>query len=77
MGGKSQQETTIDTDRRAVDEGFASVAEASKFLSLSRATLYKLMDCGELAYAKFGRSRRLPWAALKEYAAKAMIPNTR
>jgi excisionase family DNA binding protein len=57
---------------RAVSEGFASLREAAEYLSLCRATLYKLMDGGELAYARFGRSRRVPWAALKEYAAKAM-----
>lgn len=73
MTGKHREETAMDTDLRAVNEGFVSVSEASRFLSLSRATLYKLMDSGELTFAKFGKSRRLPWAALKEFAAKSMV----
>ena len=61
---------------RAVSEGFASLREAAEYLCLCRATLYKLMDGGELAYARFGRSRRVPWAALKEFAAKSLTPAT-
>jgi excisionase family DNA binding protein len=63
----------VSPELRAVAEGFASLVEAGKYLSLSRATLYKLMDAGELAYARFGRSRRVPWASLKAYAAKSMV----
>jgi excisionase family DNA binding protein len=70
-----QQETQaglVSPELRTVAEGFASLTEAGKFLSLSRATLYKLMDGRQLAYARFGRSRRIPWAALKDYAMKSM-----
>jgi excisionase family DNA binding protein len=56
-----------------VDEGFASIDEGCKYLRLCRATVYGLMESGALAYAKFGRSRRIPWRALKEYAAHAMV----
>jgi excisionase family DNA binding protein len=69
-----QAETQLESaELRAVAEGFASLTEAGEYLCLSRATLYKIMDAGELAYARFGRSRRVPWAALKEYAAKAIV----
>ncbi len=54
-------------------EGFADVAEAADFPSLARSSLYKLMDNGELPYAKFGKSRRIPWRALREYAARCMV----
>jgi excisionase family DNA binding protein len=57
----------------AVAEGFASLTEAGNYLSLSRATLYKLMDGNELAYARFGRARRIPWTSLKAFAAKALV----
>ena len=56
-----------------VDEGFARVGEACEFLGLSRATLYLLMDSGELKYAKFGKSRRLPWRGLREFAERSMV----
>jgi excisionase family DNA binding protein len=55
-----------------VAEGTETVAAASRFLSLSRATIYKLMENGELAFCKFGRARRIPRRALLEYAAKCL-----
>jgi hypothetical protein len=56
--------------------GFARLAEAQHFLGISRAMLYLLMDAGDLAYAKFGKCRRIPWQALRDYAASRMVqPN--
>jgi excisionase family DNA binding protein len=52
-----------------VADGLVSVDEAMAFLSVSRSTLYELMDKGMLAYAKIGRSRRVPRRALVELAA--------
>ncbi len=56
-----------------VADGFATVREGEKYLGVSRATLYKLMESGEVKYAKFGKSRRLPWAALREYARRCLV----
>jgi excisionase family DNA binding protein len=56
-----------------VADGFLSVAAAAAFLGVSRAKLYQLMDAGELSYAKFGKSRRIPKRGLHEYAAKCLI----
>jgi excisionase family DNA binding protein len=53
----------------AVADGMASVRQAAEFLSVSRTTLYAFMDSEGLAYAKFGRGRRLPWKALRAFAA--------
>jgi excisionase family DNA binding protein len=53
-------------------DGFADVHEAAAFLSMSRASIYKLMECGDLLYAKFGKSRRIPWRALREYAERCL-----
>jgi excisionase family DNA binding protein len=53
--------------------GLASVKEAEKFLALSRATIYSLMDKGELRYVKIGKSRRIPWAAIDELVQKNTI----
>ena len=55
-----------------VADGFADVHQAAAFLSLSRASIYKLMECGDLLYAKFGKSRRIPWRALREYAERCL-----
>jgi excisionase family DNA binding protein len=53
--------------------GYARVADACQFLAISRATLYRLMDEGELAFAKFGYIRRIPWAALHEYGKRCTV----
>jgi excisionase family DNA binding protein len=47
-----------------VQEGLAKLQEAEAYLGVCRATLYKMMDGGELAYVKLGKSRRVPWRAL-------------
>jgi excisionase family DNA binding protein len=64
---------TEDRDAAVVDDGFATVPEAARFLGLSRAKIYQIMDGGQLTYAKFGRSRRIPRRALHEYARKCLV----
>ncbi len=54
-------------------EGLARVTEAEQYLGVSRATVYTLMDKGDLAYTKIGRSRRIPWAALQELVERNTI----
>jgi excisionase family DNA binding protein len=56
-----------------VADGFASTAEACKFLSVSRAKLYAMMESRQLTYAKFGKSRRIPWHALHDLAARSLV----
>jgi excisionase family DNA binding protein len=53
--------------------GLASVKEAEQFLSLSRSTVYGLMDSGELRYVKIGKSRRIPWEALDELVRRRTV----
>lgn len=53
-----------------VADGLLSIEEACAFLSISRSTLYELMDQGELPFTKIGRSRRIPKRACIELAAK-------
>ncbi len=52
-----------------VEDGLVTVAAAAVYLSLSRSTIYALMDKGELPYVKFGVSRRIPKRALIALAA--------
>ena len=56
-----------------VRDGFAEVAEAQAYLRLSRSTIYTLMDRGELPFARFGRTRRIPWRSLRDYAAARLV----
>jgi excisionase family DNA binding protein len=56
-----------------VEDGFGTVAEAATFLGICRAKLYLMMDAGELVYAKIGKSRRIPWRALKKLAAESLV----
>jgi excisionase family DNA binding protein len=56
-----------------VRDGFARVAEAAKFLGLSRAKVYQLMETGDILYAKFGKSRRIPRKALEDYAQRCLV----
>jgi excisionase family DNA binding protein len=57
------------------DCGFVTVAQAARFLNLSRAKLYQMMDAGDIAYAKFGKSRRIPRQALLRFAAQSTVVN--
>ncbi len=60
-----------------VVDGLVNVSEAAEFLRLSRSTVYTLMDQGQLAFVKIGRSRRIPRRALIELAARGLRGGTR
>jgi excisionase family DNA binding protein len=66
----------VQVDQTRVDltaGGFLTVPEAAAFLRLSRAKVYQMMDCGQLRYAKFGKSRRVPRQALQDLAQAALV----
>jgi excisionase family DNA binding protein len=44
--------------------GFATAAEAARFLGLSRAMITKLVATGQIPYRRYGASLRIPWAFL-------------
>jgi excisionase family DNA binding protein len=50
------------------------VEEAARILSLSRSTIYELMDAGELPSVRHGTARRIPVAALREWVARRTVP---
>jgi excisionase family DNA binding protein len=64
---------TAEEKQTVIRDGFAEIAEAQQYLRLSRATIYTLMETGRLAYARFGRTRRIPWRALYDYAASNLV----
>lgn len=58
-------------DRAAiVAEGLLSIDEAARFLKLSRAKIYSLMEQGRLVFVKLDRTRRIPRRAVVEIAAQ-------
>jgi excisionase family DNA binding protein len=46
--------------------GLATIEEAAMASSLSREMMYKLASAGQLECRRFGRSLRIPWAALRD-----------
>jgi excisionase family DNA binding protein len=72
MRANSAPQEVRDADQ-AVEGGFVTVTEAAAYLSLCRAKIYQIMDAGELRYAKFGKSRRIPRQALQEYARRCLV----
>jgi excisionase family DNA binding protein len=61
-------------DKSAVAaDGFTTVQEAMAYLRLSRSAVYQLMESGQLAYAKFGKSRRIPLEALREFGQRNIV----
>ena len=46
------------------------VEEAARILSLSRSTIYEMLDAGELPSVRRGTARRIPVAALHAWVAQ-------
>ena len=53
--------------------GYARISQACEYLAICRASIYILMESGELPSAKFGGARRIPWAALHEYGKRCTV----
>ena len=56
--------TKNDTTTSQVEPLLVRVEEAARILSLSRSTIYELLDRGELPSVRCGVARRIPLAAL-------------
>ena len=65
------------TDKDLLQDGVVSINEAAEFLSVSRRTIYSLMESGQLVYTKIGALRRIPRLALIELAAEGLIGPTK
>lgn len=50
-----------------------TIREAARRLGLSRSKLYNLMDSGALPYSKFGKSRRIPAAAVQMLIERSIV----
>jgi len=65
-----------DRDRavdRVVDGGLVTVDQAAEFLSMSRSAVYLLMQRGDLARCKIGKSVRIPRASLVQLAGRSLV----
>jgi excisionase family DNA binding protein len=62
----------VDAAAAPVEDGLVTLSEAAAFLRVSRSTVYALVDRGILAYAKIGRSMRVPKRALIELVAREL-----
>lgn len=60
---------TTETAMELAHDGAVGVAEACRFLSVSRSQLYGRMSRGELAYVKVGARRLLLLAELRRFLA--------
>jgi excisionase family DNA binding protein len=69
--------TTVDEENRPAKDllrhGLRTIKEAQDYTRLSRATLYLLMERGELTYTTIGRRRLIPFRALIELAARGLV----
>lgn len=46
-----------------------TVSEAAAALRISRSSIYRLFDAGELAWVQIGSSRRVTWAEIHRFIA--------
>ncbi len=66
-------EGQVKSDNVQTARGLAKVAEVAEYLGLSRAAVYRLMDRGELPYAKLGYARRVRWSDVESYITASMV----
>jgi excisionase family DNA binding protein len=52
------------------------IEEAARILSLSRSTIYEMMDRGELPSVRCGTARRIPLAALRAWVERQVACDT-
>jgi excisionase family DNA binding protein len=72
MKRQAEASVVLETAPRR-EPGLATVKDAERYLNLSRATIYGLMDQGQLRFVKIGKSRRIPWPAIEELVQKNMV----
>jgi excisionase family DNA binding protein len=68
-----RERTEAESALEVVRDGLATLAQSMNYLCVSRTGLYALMATGALPYARFGTRRRIPWSALRAYAASRLV----
>ena len=67
------QEQSQPTLEASIEPLLVRVEEAARILSLSRSTIYEMLDAGELPSVRRGAARRIPLAALREWVARQSV----
>jgi excisionase family DNA binding protein len=67
---ETKQPTTL------VEPLLVRVEEAARMLSLSRSTVYEMLDSGELRSVRRGTARRIPVTALRTWIARQIQSET-
>lgn len=65
--------TEKNAERPAIEPLLVRVEEAARILSLSRSTIYEMMDSGELPSVRWGAARRISVAALRAWVERQMV----
>jgi excisionase family DNA binding protein len=52
---------------------FLTVAEVAEMMRVSKMTVYRLVHSGEMPAVRFGRSYRVPEAAVEQYLRKSVV----
>ena len=68
--------TEKNAERPAIEPLLVRVEEAARILSLSRSTIYEMMDSGELPSVRRGAARRIPIAALRAWVELQVVHGT-
>jgi excisionase family DNA binding protein len=71
----TQPTQPIATPKPSIEPLLVRVEEAARMLSLSRSTIYEMMDAGELPSVRRGSARRIPVAALREWVNQQTEPS--
>jgi len=74
MGNCKQWSENVESQKmKQRDVELLKIEEAARRLSMSRASVYKLMDQGELAYVKLGRASRIAPESIQALIAKNTV----
>ncbi|WEO77698.1 helix-turn-helix domain-containing protein [Cryobacterium sp. SO2] len=65
----------LSSDARFDDPRFLTVAEVALLMRVSRMTVYRLVHAGELPAVRFGRSFRVPEAAVLKAIEPPIAPS--
>jgi len=64
------------TKKSISESGYMSIDDVGEFLSVSRSTVYLLLNTGAIPSAKFGRNRRIPRQAVIDFTEQKMNGKT-
>ncbi len=70
---RPRSNASLPIQRRLTVDGFGRIEDVGKFLLLTPSAVEDLIRLGDLPYADFRGSVRIPWRAVMEYAAARLF----